>query len=110
MFDVAGAGRSVLDRARETGDSLEHLVGLVKRKPAAGSDVEDLSRGLRRGHCRGQKVSLDRIFYKREIAALLAVAIDGGRLALQHASNELSQHRGILRIGVLTRSKDVEVA
>ena len=89
---------------------MQQFEGFIERASVSGGDVENLSRGLRRGSFAGQQICLHRVVNVSEVAALLAVAEDRGLLATQHHGNELGEDTGIGRGGILPRAEDVEVA
>ena len=74
----------------------------------AARDVEHLARGARRGA--GQQVRLDGVVDVAEVARLLAVAVDGRRAPLQRRRDEVRDDRRVLRLRILARAEDVEVA
>ena len=53
---------------------------------------------------------MDDVLNEGKVAALFAVAIDGGRFSGQHLERKDGQNSGILRGWILIRAEDIEVA
>ena len=58
---------------------------------------------------RGQQIRRHDILDEREVASLLAIAVDDGRLASQQSRDEARDHRRVLRFRILARAEYVEV-
>ena len=66
-------------------------------------------RNRRGGSAGGQQVRVYYVIDVGEIPALLAVAVDRERRALEHGAAELRQDARILRGRILERAKNIEV-
>src|SRR2546426_6134855 len=73
----------------------------------AATDVTH--RAGRIGRFERQKIGLDNVVYKREVTRLLAVAMDRDRLVGQQARDEFWNNCGILRVGILLGTEDIEI-
>ena len=96
----------LLDRPLE--DASDHLREVVDRLGAAARDVQDLAvHPVGRG---GEQVRGDDVADVREVARLLAVAVDGDGLPGGDRADELGDDGRVLRVRVLAGAEDVEVA
>src|SRR5438309_7088840 len=106
VADVADARRleRLLDRLAEHG--ADRGGDLVHGRRCARCDVEDAA--ARAFRFRGADRRLDDVRDIREVAPLLAVAVDGDRLPGGDRRHEERDHRGVLRERALLRAEDVE--
>src|SRR5208337_1146552 len=80
---------------------------LVEARATAPRHVDHATRGAR---CTGRKnIGLHGIRYEREVPGLLPIPIDPGRLTVEASADKARDHRRILALGILPRTKDVEV-
>src|SRR5215218_4539181 len=107
VVDVAGARRleAFFDRLAE--DEADRLRNVIHARGGAGRDVEDASAGSRR--VRSPDGCIDDIPDVREVARLLAVAVDGDRLARVDCGDEERDRGRVLGVRALPRTEDVEV-
>src|SRR6516164_1210568 len=110
MLDVAFSFRPVLWFAAVAGELCQQLTGFVQIEARSGGDVEDLSGNFFGRSVRGQQIRFDGVVDVGKVAALAAVAEDGGLLAVQHLRGELRQYARIRRRRILAWTKNVEVA
>src|SRR5262245_40658797 len=108
MADVAGARLLVAGGKIRPDDLLQFGKKLIDRDPLAYPQVDDLSDRFSR-FSRAQ-VRVDHVRDVREIARLLAVAINHRRNAREQGRDEFRDHAGIRRRRVLPRPEDVEIA
>src|ERR1019366_4428001 len=87
---------------------LEQRPRLVERDPPAVAAVVHVAR-YALGACRLQ-IEFRHVLHEREVARVLAIAEDGGRLAVQHRLHEERQHPRIGARWGLPRAVHVEVA
>src|SRR5208282_1129667 len=88
VLDVARPLRTVLRRAAVTGQSLQQGIGLVQRNPPVAGRIESLPGDRVCGRMTCQKVPVDDILNECEVAALLAIPVNGRLLSRQHSGNE----------------------
>src|SRR5436305_5850238 len=81
---------------------------LVERDPLAAGDVVDTTADAI--GFEGCDVRVDDVVDVREVARLLAVAEDHGRLAMTIGPDEPWDHRRVFGLRILPRTEDVEVA
>src|SRR5690242_1723987 len=92
VLDIAGALRTVLHGAMVAGDSPQQGDGLVEAGLVTSGDVENAAHHLgSRGSAR-QQVGGYGVLHKGEIAALFAIAEDGGLLPDEHEANDAGEH------------------
>src|SRR5947207_12190975 len=108
MLDVAFALGSILRLAGTGREPLQSLNRLIERHSPPGGYVEHLSGHLDRRSLTGQQVAFNNVVDVGEITALFTIAINDGRLASQHYSNELRQHSGVRRRRILAGAEDVK--
>src|SRR5262245_17243547 len=89
-------------------DRLESRDDLQQAHATAAADVEGLAR--RPGCLGGEQVGLDDIVDVGEVAGLRAVAVHFERLTAQPPLDEARDDGRVLRLRVLPRAEDVEVA
>ena len=82
---------------------------LVDRRRATRGDVDD-RRPRTPAASAASRFAVDDVVDVREVARLLAVAVDGHRLAVRDRADEARHDGGVLRHRVLARAEDVEVA
>src|SRR4030081_637 len=109
MLDVATALWCVEGLAGIGREPLQQLDRLVEREAPSRGHIEYFSRCLGCRRLTSQQVCLDRVVNVGEVTALLSVAEDRGLLTPEHERDELRQHSGILRRGILVRTEDVEI-
>ncbi|MCY1526865.1 hypothetical protein D9M68_619090 [compost metagenome] len=91
--------------AQRLGQEAEQL---VQGAAAAYRHVVDLIAAFRRRHGR-QDIGLHRVFHEAEVAAGLAVAVDGDVFALDHSGGPLGNHRRVGAVGILPLAEHVEI-
>src|SRR3981081_3380322 len=109
MFYVATALWCVEGLAGIGREPLQHFDRLVVLVAPSRGHFEYFSRCLGRRRLTSQQVCFDRVVNVGEVTALLSVAEDRGLLAPEHERDELCQHSGVWRRGVLARTEDVEI-
>src|ERR1017187_6154640 len=107
--DVAGARRVELRLHVLTENLVHGSDEIQERDAAAAGDVEGLTECLFRCFT-GEQVGVDDILDMGEIARLAAITKDGRRFVAQNGRDESRDDRRILRLWMLTRAEDVEVA
>src|SRR5207245_2685714 len=105
---VARARRGVGARQAAVEEVADRVGDGDERVARAAGDVEDLARHPRRRH--REQVSLHHVVDVGEVARLLAVAVHLERLARERLGEEARDHGRVLRLRVLPRPEDVEVA
>src|SRR5579885_683619 len=110
VLDVSGAWGAVDGGVGVSGEFGEDLIRLVQSVALAAGDVEDTPGNFFSGCSGSEKICRDGIFNVSKVAALLAVAKDGGPLAAQHEKCEFCHDTAVGRVWVLARAEDVEVA
>src|SRR5882724_1974202 len=103
-FDTSASvwGTSPTQEALESRDDVQEAHAI------SAADVEDLARRGRR--VAGEPVGLHDVVDVGEVARLRAVAVHLERLTAQPPLDEARDDRRILRLRILTRAEDVEVA
>src|SRR5437868_1483418 len=109
MLYVSRALRAIVQAALIARQLLQELECLIERDPLARSGVEVFARSFAGRRVTRQQVGVNHIVDKREVAALLAVAMRGRLFAPQHLRDEYGQHAGIHRRWILERAEDIEV-
>jgi hypothetical protein len=99
---VAGAGVGVADLGRAAGQRGQPGHQAEQAVALAAGDVEDPAGGPGRGA--GPQVGLDDVIDEGEVPALVAVAVNGGPLALPHGGDEPGNDRGVLGARILARA------
>ena len=105
--DVAGAGRAERSLDRLSEDATDCVGQLVDGHGRSCRDVDDLAAHRRR--VRRANGRIDHVGDVREVARLLAVAVDRHRTTLGDVRDEQRDHRRVLRKRALARAEDVEV-
>src|ERR1700675_641173 len=108
IADIARARRVVFCLDLLAGDFFEQFQDIIQRDPGARTTVENLS-GSSRSFAGAERFIHD-IFDVGEVARLLTIAIDDGRLIFNECEHEAREHAGILRRGVLARPEHIEEA
>ena len=80
----------------------------IERDLFATSNIHSKANGIRR--CRREQVGLHDVSDVGEIACLLSIAKDDRPALLKERGQKAGNHRRILRVGILTRAEDIEIA
>ena len=110
VLNISGALGAVFHVAVVSDQFLQNQESLVQISPPAGGHVDYFSRDLAGFGPAGQQICRDDIFDVGEIAALLAVAKNGGLFPAQHLSDEFGQNTRVRRSRILPRAKHVEIS
>ena len=113
-----GAGGADVAGARGLELGLDVLVGLAvefgdefeEGDAAAATDVENFAGDVLGGRFGGAEVGVDDVADGGEVAGLLAVAENGGRLAGEEGGAKTGDDAGVRGVEGLARAEDVEVA
>src|SRR5664279_3440778 len=107
MFYVTGSFSGVNDFRTRTGQPADGRRQFLDGDALAIGNVKHAGRWRRSGE---EDIRGHNIFHENKISRLLAVAVNQDRLISQRALNEDGYGSGVLALGILTRTEDVEIA
>src|SRR5881628_4200693 len=100
----------VFRQDRYAGQRANAIPQFVDAHAVAAADVEHLAGHAGRRRAGGEQVRVHHVRDVDEVAGLTPVAVDRGRLPRERRGDEARHHGGVLRLRILARAEDVEVA
>src|SRR5207245_433244 len=110
VADVARPVCNEIGLRLDAKDATEDLKQIEQAVRHAAGDVEGVPGAHTRGSTRRREIGVHDVADEREVPALLAVAVDGGRAPGGERVDEQGNDSGVRRVGPLSWAIDVEGA